>query len=255
MSRSITDIDVVGLSVSLGNQIALTDISVSLDAGDFLAVVGPNGSGKSTLLKVIAGDQAPTSGSVTINGLDVPRLDAATAAGLRSYLPQSHVGDIPFDVRTVVGFGAFISDGIDASQAQVSAAMIRVGVDRLANRPFSELSGGEQRRVTIARVLCQAASVMLLDEPTDSLDLGHADGVMAIAAKEASDGRIVVSTSHDLNVAARHASRMLLLHRGRIARIGSPAEVLDAELLSNVYETSVRVIEDPSNGGPIVVSG
>ena len=133
--------------------------------------------------------------------------------------------------------------------------MRRVGIEDLSERSFSALSGGEQRRVTIARVLCQAASVMLLDEPTDSLDLGHADAVMAIAAEEAAGGRVVVSTSHNLNAAARHATRMLLLHEGRIARMGAPEEVLDAELLSEVYRTTVRVIKDEATGSPIVLSG
>ncbi|MDA2979555.1 MAG: ATP-binding cassette domain-containing protein [Actinomycetota bacterium] len=255
MTGALSSVVVAGLCVSLGDQNALTDINISVESGDFLAIVGPNGSGKSTLLKTIAGDLAPTSGSVAIDGLAIQDLDAAAAASMRSYLPQAHVSNIPFDVRTVVGFGAFISDGIDASSEQVSIAMRRVGIDGLSNRSFSALSGGEQRRVTIARVLCQAASVMLLDEPTDSLDLGHADAVMAIAAEEAANGRVVLSTSHNLNVAARHATRMLLLDNGRIARMGAPTEVLDAELLSHVYGTTVRIIKDETTGSPIVLSG
>jgi iron complex transport system ATP-binding protein len=255
MTVAPSSIVVTGLSVTLDDQYALADIDVAIKSGDFLAVVGPNGSGKSTLLRTIAGDLRPTSGSVEIDGFSIQDLDSASAAAVRSYLPQKHVSNIPFDVRTVVGFGAFISDGIDASSEQVSTAMRRVGIEGLSERSFSALSGGEQRRVTIARVLCQAASVMLLDEPTDSLDLGHADAVMAIAAEEASNGRVVVSTSHNLNAAARHATRMLLLHEGTIVRIGSPAEVLDADLLSEVYKTTIRVIEDEATGTPIVLSG
>jgi iron complex transport system ATP-binding protein len=132
--------------------------------------------------------------------------------------------------------------------------MARVGITELAERRFDELSGGEQRRVSIARVLCQKAPVILLDEPTDSLDLGHAGAVMAIAREEALDGRLVVATSHDLNIAARYASTMVLLNGGRAVMVGPPETVLDPELLSEVYRTPVTVMPHPEFGTPIVIS-
>jgi iron complex transport system ATP-binding protein len=131
--------------------------------------------------------------------------------------------------------------------------MDRVEVTELSGRPFDELSGGEQRRVTIARVLCQDAPVVLLDEPTDSLDLGHAELVMAVAADQARRGKTVVTTSHDLNVAARHATKMVLLSHGRTVKVGTPSEVLEPGILSEVYATTVTVIEHPASGLPVVV--
>ena len=127
MTSASTRVVIAGLSVTLGDQRALTDISLAVESCDFLAIVGPNGSGKSTLLRTIAGDLSPTSGSVSIDGLDVEDLEVATAARVRSYLPQSHVSNIPFDVRTVVGFGAFISDGIHGIE--------RTGVHSHASSP------------------------------------------------------------------------------------------------------------------------
>ncbi len=249
---SLSRLEIGSLSVILGDRTVLTDLSLTVNGGEFVAVVGPNGSGKSTLLRTIAGDLVPTHGSVQIDGVNPATVDAATAAAIRSYLPQAHVTDIGFDVATVVGFGAYTSDGIEEPRERVRASMHRVGVTDLADRPFRELSGGEQRRVTIARVLCQDAPVVLLDEPTDSLDLGHADRVMSVAADEASIGRIVVSTSHDLNVAGRHASSMVLMHNGRIIKSGTPSEVLDADLLSDVYETTVTILLHPTTGTPVV---
>lgn len=254
MTRSdMSRLEIHSLSVTLGDRAVLSDFSLTLDGGEFVAVVGPNGSGKSTLLRTIAGDLVPTNGSVRIDGVNPAAVDAATAATIRSYLPQTHVTDIGFDVATVVGFGAYTSDGIEEPRERVNTSMRRVGVADLAGRPFRELSGGEQRRVTIARVLCQDAPLMLLDEPTDSLDLGHADRVMSVAADEASKGRIVVSTSHDLNAAGRHATSMVLMHNGHVIRSGTPSEVLDADLLSNVYETTVTVLPHPTTGTPIVI--
>ncbi len=241
------------LTVSLDGREVLSQVDLSIGSGEFVAIVGPNGSGKSTLLRAMAGSITPGRGTVEIDGAPISRMNPRSAAAARSYLPQEHVTDIGFNVSTVVGFGAFISEGIDESHDRVQRAMTRVGVSEVAHRPFQALSGGEQRRVTIARVLCQAAPVVLLDEPTDSLDLGHADLVMAAAAEEASSGRIVITSSHDLNVAAKYATSMVLLHKGRIIRAGSPADVLDADLLSEIYAIGVTVIPHPETGLPIVI--
>ncbi|MEZ5175863.1 MAG: ATP-binding cassette domain-containing protein [Acidimicrobiia bacterium] len=246
-------VDLSSVTVTFGRRRALENINLDVSAGEFVAVVGPNGSGKSTLLRTIAGEVAPTRGTATVAGVPIADVGPQSAARLRSYLPQTHSGDIGFDVATVVGFGTFIASTLEEPDARVRSAMARVGVTELADRPFRELSGGEQRRVAVARVLCQGAPVMLLDEPTDSLDLGHADLVMSAAEAEAAGTRIVVSTSHDLNAAGRHASRMVLLNHGRIVRDGTPAEVLDATLLSAVYETPVLVVPHPDTGVPIVI--
>jgi len=251
----MTSIEVSELTVQLKGRVALDGIDLSVEAGELVAVVGPNGSGKSTLLRAIAGDVEPVSGAVSINGDPILGLPPDTAAARRSFLEQEHVKIAGFDVRSVVGFGAYISDGVTEPSDRVEGAMARAGVTDLADRRFEELSGGEQRRVSIARVLCQNAPVVLLDEPTDSLDLGHAHAVMRTARDEAASHKIVVSTSHDLNIASQHATRMVLLHRGRIARSGTPASVLEPKLLSEVYGVTVTVITHPTTGSPVVVSG
>lgn len=249
MSVVLTD-----LGVTRGDRVAVTDVNLTINPGEFVAVVGPNGSGKTTLLRTIAGDLMPTSGSVTIDGRSIHGLSPAEAARIRSFLGQEHMPIAGFDVATVVGFGAFVSDGISESHERVERAMARTGVATIADRRHEELSGGEQRRVAVARVLCQSAPLMLLDEPTDSLDLGHANSVMSIARDEAEDGNTVVITSHDLNIAANYATAMVLLDEGRVVAVGSPAEVLQADRVSAVYRTPVMVIPHPESGAPMVGS-
>ena len=247
----MTDIRVDQLSVVLGTRQVLTDIDLTIGTGELVAIVGPNGAGKTSLMRAIAGDISPTGGTVTIGGHHIASLNPHHAAAIRSYLAQDHATTSHFSVETIVGFGQFGSSRPDPDA--VRKAMDRVEVSELAERPFDELSGGEQRRVAVARVLCQESPVVLLDEPTDSLDLGHAELVMTTAAVEAAGGSTVVITSHDLNVAARHATAMVLLAAGRVIRTGTPHEVLDPELLSEVYAATVSVVSHPVTGAPVVV--
>jgi iron complex transport system ATP-binding protein len=245
------DITIDRLNLVLGTRQVLSDVTLTIGAGELVAIVGPNGAGKSSLMRAIAGDVTPTSGSVTIDGRNISSLAPQNAAAVRSYLSQTHAPASGFTVETIVGFGQHVLARSDADA--VRDAMDRVELTELSGRPFDELSGGEQRRVTIARVLCQDAPVVLLDEPTDSLDLGHAELVMAVAADEARRGKTVVTTSHDLNVAARHATKMVLLSHGRTVKVGTPSEVLEPGILSEVYATTVTVIEHPASGLPVVV--
>lgn len=247
----MTEIRVDRLTIVLGRRQVLTDINLSIGAGELVAIVGPNGAGKTSLMRAIAGDIAPTQGTVTIGGHHIASLNPQDAAAIRSYLSQDHATTSHFPVETIVGFGQHGRSRLNADA--VHKAMDRVGVTELAARHFDELSGGEQRRVAVARVLCQDSPVVLLDEPTDSLDLGHGELVMATAAQEAAQGNTVVTTSHDLNVAARHATSMVLLAEGRVIRTGTPHEVLDPELLSEVYATTVSVVRHPVTGAPVVV--
>ena len=249
MSIVLTD-----LSVDRGSRRVLTDVNLEIEPGQFVAVVGPNGSGKTTLLHTIAGDLLPTSGSVEVDGRPIHTRTVVEAARLRSFLGQEHQNIAGFDVATVVGFGAFVSDGISEPKDRVAAAMNRTGVSAIAERRYDELSGGEQRRVAVARVLCQNAPIMLLDEPTDSLDLGHANSVMAIARDEAEAGRTVVVTSHDLNIASQYATMMVLLDKGKVVATGTPSEVLQADLVSQIYGTPVIVMAHPESGTPMVIS-
>ncbi len=241
---------VSGLTVTLGATTALDGIDLDIDTGILAAVVGPNGAGKSTLLRALAGDITPADGTIRFNGETLDGRSPRERARIRSFLAQGNPQTIDFPVRDVVAFGQFASD--DPAQTVVDAAMQRVDVTTLADRSYAELSGGEQRRVSIARVLAQQAAAVLMDEPTDSLDLGHADMVMQSTADEARAGHTVIVSSHDLNVAARHADVVVLLDNGRIVATGTPTEVLTAERLSPVYQARVHVLLHPRTALPVI---
>ena len=241
------------LAIHLGGRSIVEDVTLSVDPGALVCLVGPNGAGKTTLLRALAGEIEPTRGAVSLAGRSPSDLSIPDRAQIRAFLAQVDRADIPYATRTVVGFGTHLStlDG-PAQTAIIDRAMTDMEIGHIADRRVGSLSGGERRRVAIARTLAQDADVVILDEPTDSLDLGHADLVLAHLAGLARSGRTVVASSHDLNLAARHADRILVIDAGRIVADGSPADVLDERLLSSVYRCTVRVTRHPDDGRPIV---
>lgn len=238
------------LELQRGGRTVVSRLDLDIVAGQVTAIVGPNGAGKSSLLAAMVGDLPPHRGSVTVADSNVSALRPDEAARLRSFLSQDHPSDIDYPVETVVGFGTYSSE-VDAEEA-IETAMQAVGIVHLSGRPFDQLSGGEQRRTMIARVLAQRSPVILMDEPTDSLDLGHAELVMQAASAESSRGNTVVITSHDLNIASRHSNRIILLTNGNVAADGTPAEVLTETNLSSIYKAQVRVLPHPDTGHPVV---
>lgn len=229
----------------------LDDVSISVDAGEFVAVLGPNGAGKSTLLGALAGDFPLTAGSITIGGRQLASLSPRDLARLRAVLPQQIVISFPFTVREVVAMGRnpWLDDHDDE---HIDAAMRRLNVDGLSGRTYQTLSVGEQARVSMARVLAQDTPMLLLDEPTAVLDIGQQERFLAVARSLVDEGRGVIAVLHDLNVAMRFASRVVVLHEGRCVASGEPREVLTPALLSNVYHQKIRV-DSTSDGQPVIL--
>jgi iron complex transport system ATP-binding protein len=242
-----------GLVVRLGGAPVVTVLDLAVDPGTFACIVGPNGAGKTTLMQCLAGEIEPTEGSTAIGGVVASEVSVPERALIRAFLAQEERPDIPYRVIDVVRFGTHLSVlDEDGQQAIVDQAMSAVGIGHLAQRRVASLSGGERRRVALARTFAQDADVLLLDEPTESLDLGHADTVMRLAWQTAQQGRTVIATSHDLNLAARHADRIVVLSGGSIAADGDPNEVLTPSLLSEVYQCRVRVLPHPEHGRPVI---
>lgn len=246
------------LSLRRGGAPVLDGIHLEVHRGEVLALIGPNGAGKSTLLAVMAGDVAPSQGSVRLDGQDIRSARARDLARRRSVMPQHPSILVPFTVAEVVRMGREPWRGTVAAAyddrlvAQASAA---VGVTHLLDREVTALSGGEQARVALARVLAQDTGVVLLDEPTASLDLRHQQEVAALVRGLAAEGRAVVIVVHDLHLAAAVADRVALLDRGRLRAVGSPWEVLTADLISEVYQCEVSVLVDPDRAIPLVIAG
>ena len=236
---------------------ALDGVSMDVPDGCLYAVLGPNGSGKSTLVKALLGVVAIRAGDAVVDGRDVrgwTRKELARAVGV---VPQAEVIAFPLSVRELVGMGRYPYLGPLGSEGEtdrraVARALEQCDVVELAARDVTTLSGGELQRVRIARALAQEPRALVLDEPTASLDIRHEMAILELLRASADAGMTVVVVTHGLDMAARFADRMLLLSRGRVAAEGSPAEVLRAEVLAEVYRWPIAVDMDPSTGMPRV---
>lgn len=231
------------ITLRRGARRVLSDVSLELLPGELTVAVGPNGAGKSTLLKILAGSLAPSEGSVFYGGRNVTALSAAALARQRAVLSQSLSLSFPFTVREVAELA--LQDLAPASRHAISAqALEDVGLQGFADRRFQQLSGGEQQRVHLARVLGQLAlqpgpQFLFLDEPTSSLDVRHQVGVLATVRRRISPGFGAFVVLHDLNLAAAVADRILILQDGRVTAHGEPGSVMQADLLSAVYDIAM----------------
>ena len=271
-----------GIAVQRGERQILSDIDLSLPAGQVLGVLGANGAGKSTLLAALAGELSPSAGRITLNGRPLSAWPAAELASCRAVLPQSPSLQFDLPVATVIGMGAYPharhtrtgaprTDSRDTAQAAIAEdqrilqrVLALADVQDLYERRYRRLSGGEQQRVHLARVLYQLLlarqghneyRVLMLDEPTASLDPRHQlhllSAVHTLAHEENVAALVIV---HDLNLAAGCCDRLLLLGQGRVAACGTPAQVLTPDTLRQVYGVEATVLPHPNQPGrPLVV--
>lgn len=230
----------------------LCDVSLTLCRGEVLAIVGPNGAGKSTLLGVLAGDLVPTRGSVLINGKPMAPMAPGQLALRRAVLLQSNDVNFAFTVYDVVAMGRNPWPADTNDETIVAAAIAALDLEDVAHRPYRELSGGEQARASLARVIAQDTPIVLLDEPTAALDIRHQEEVFALARGWARAGRAVAIAVHDLSLAAAHADRVAIVDDGRIGALGAPRDVLTEAQIAATWHHDVNVIDDP-HGRLVVV--
>ncbi len=246
-----------GVGYQIDGRALLAGVSLTLAPGEVLALAGPNGAGKSTLLRILAGDLAPTSGAVTLDGRPLAAFRARDLALRRAVLPQQTLMQFAFTARAVVAMGRHPHltryGETDHDEAVVRAAMGRTETMPLAERAYPSLSGGEQGRVSLARVLAQEAPILLLDEPTAALDLRHQQAVLAIARALAAEGAAVLAVLHDLNLAAAYADRVALLAAGKVVTVGTPWDTLTAEILTAVFEHPIAVVPHPARDCPLII--
>jgi iron complex transport system ATP-binding protein len=239
---------------------ALRGVSLTAPRGSVTAVVGPNGSGKSTLVRALLGRVPASAGTITLDGADVRQSSRAAIARRVAVVTQREEPAFPVTVGDYVALGRLPHRGAwarssAADREAVGGAMRRAEVDVLRDRPVDQLSGGEWQRVRFARALAQAGELggFVADEPTTFLDVGHEMSVFELLAGLARDGRAVLLVSHQLNLVARFADRLVLLHDGAVAASGSVADVMRADVLERVYEWPVVVTRDPAVGAPSLV--
>lgn len=251
------------ISVSIGGRPIISGVDFDVKPGELAAIVGPNGSGKTTFLKAMSSELSYT-GRVAINGRDLATMKPWEAASARAVLPQSVALSFPFTVREIVKLGLTggrSGAGQGTEETLPERALAKVDLEGFAGRFYQELSGGEQQRVQLARVLCQVWAPVLdavprylfLDEPVSSLDIKHQLIIMNIARDFAVRGGGVVAILHDLNLSAMFADRIFVMHDGRLAASGSPEQVLRDDLMSEVFGCDLKVGALPAKGAPFVL--
>jgi iron complex transport system ATP-binding protein len=238
-------LSIASATVNLGGRPVLAGIDLTLRRGEFVAMVGPNGAGKTTLLRALAG-LVPTSGDLTVDTSHLARLSLAERARRIAYLPQGHVFHWPMPVAEIVALGRLPrgagADLSAADRAAIARAMDVTGVAAHAERPVTTLSGGERARVALARVLATEAEIILADEPTASLDPRYQLIVLGILRRHAEAGGTVLAVLHDLGLAARQASRLIVLDHGRIVADGPPREVLTKARLAETFGVNAQIV-------------
>jgi iron complex transport system ATP-binding protein len=251
-------LDDVTVRYPRARQDALERVSLATPRGAITAVVGPNGSGKSTIVRALIRRVPLRDGRITIDGRPLSELSGPELARRVAVVTQREDLTFPVLVGDYVSLGRFPHLGVwhAAGQADASAianATRTAGVDELAGRRIDTLSGGEWQRVRLARALAQGGDVLVLDEPTAFLDIGHEMAVFELLERLASDGQTVLLVSHELNLVARFASHMVLLDHGRVVADGRPIDVMQAGVLERVYQWPVSVATDPVDGTPTLV--
>lgn len=235
----MTMLSIKNLDVSLGHKAVLEAVSFEVREGEFIGLIGPNGAGKTTLLRALLG-LTPSTGTLLLNGSDLRRMHVADRAKAISYLPQERDVAWPVTVRMLVSLGRSalkpVFAGLDSGdEAAIETAMQRMSVAEFASRPANELSGGERARALIARVLAQDTPIIMADEPVAGLDPAHQLELMEVFTGLAAEKRTVIASLHDLGLAAKYCTRLIVLDQGKLVADGVPEEVLTPQLLNEVY--------------------
>jgi iron complex transport system ATP-binding protein len=246
------------LTLRYGDRVVSTRLSLDVPDGAFTAVVGPNACGKSTLLRAFVRLLRPAGGEVLFDGRDVGAYPPKVLARSLGFLPQDPTAPEDVRVRQLVARGRFphqslLSAWSGEDERAVLEAMTAAGVTGLADRPVQELSGGQRQRVWVALVLAQRTPYLLLDEPTSFLDIAHQYQLLQLLARLRDEGRTVIAVLHDINQACRYADHVVAMRDGRIVAEGAPADVVDAELIKEVFDLPSVVVPDPVTGTPMVV--
>lgn len=243
--------------VGYGERVVIEGLSVEVRRGEITALVGPNGSGKSTLLKTLARLLKPSVGAVYLDGKAITQMPTAEVARQIAILPQGPVAPAGLTVGELVEQGRYPHAGAlrmlrQQDYSHIEEALALTDMQEFANRALDTLSGGERQRAWIALALAQATPVLLLDEPTTFLDIGHQIEVLELVKRlNRERGMTIILVLHDLNHAARYSGRMVALDQGRIVADGPPTDVLTSALLARVFGVHAHIIADPETGVPL----
>ncbi|MDF7798828.1 ABC transporter ATP-binding protein [Pontiellaceae bacterium B1224] len=253
------NISIKNVSISYGPHRAVDTVSLHIPAGEVTVLVGPNGCGKSTLLRGISGLQPLEEGAVLYDEKNLRRIHGRERAQYVSLLPQSPIAPDGITVQALVQYGRHPHQGLFQRWSQrdeevVAAAMKQTGIIELAARPLESLSGGQRQRCWLAMSLAQESPIILLDEPTSMLDIGHQSEVLSLVKQLAANGKTVVVVLHDLIAAARYADRLVAMHDGRLVAEGKPADIVTPALIRELYNIDSTIVPAPGDGAPVVIA-
>lgn len=246
------------LVAGYGARTVVDGVDLAVPPGRISVIIGANACGKSTLLKTLARLLSPTSGTVVLDGRDIHHIPTRELARSLGLLPQSPIAPEGIAVADLVGRGRhphqrLFSGWSSADDEAVAEALDATGIADLADRSVDELSGGQRQRVWVAMALAQETPLLLLDEPTTYLDIAHQIEVLNLTRRLHRAGRTVVLVLHELHLAFRYATHVIVMRDGRIVAQGRPEEIVTAELIEQVYDLPCRVITDPVSGRPLVL--
>lgn len=256
---SVHQIAAEALRLAYGDRVVVDGLTAEIPAGSITTIIGPNGCGKSTFLRAIARLLKPRAGEVLLDGKAITSMRTKDVAKVLGMLPQSPTAPEGLTVADLVAKGrhphqSWLRQWSRDDEAEVDAALRLTGMQTLAGRPVDELSGGQRQRAWISMALAQETDILLLDEPTTYLDLAHQIEVLDLVDTLHADlGRTVVMVLHDLNLAARYSDHLIVMRDGTIVTSGAPDEVIDAELLREVFGLESRVLVDPVSLRPLIV--
>lgn len=241
-----------------GKTAVLHDVNLAIEPGQVTVIAGPNGCGKSTLLRCMARLHRPLSGTISIDANNIWTLRGRDAARRIALLPQAPVAPEGISVAELVRYGRHPHQGLFGQWSRqderaVANALQETGTTDLAGRTLDELSGGQRQRCWLAMALAQETPLLLLDEPTSMLDLGHQVDVLELGRALALAGRSIVMVSHDLGAAARYADTLVAMQAGRIVASGSPRKIVTPALVRQLYGIDADIINAPGDGAPVVV--
>lgn len=253
-------IEVCNISFEVNNRKLVNNVSFTARSGEHTVLLGANGAGKSTLLKLISGDMQPTSGDVLYHQQRLSTIPGRELALQRGILMQQNTVSMAFSVEELVLMGRYPHFGntpTEKDMAIVKEAMAETKVTHLAQRNYQTLSGGEQQRAQLARVLAQIYEaengILLLDEPTTGLDLKHQNDVLLITQKLINKGFCVISILHDLNLASRFADQIVMLKQGQLVEFGHPNDVIHAENIQTIFEIEAQFFTCQFTQRPLVI--
>jgi iron complex transport system ATP-binding protein len=251
-------INIKSLSFAYSEEVVVNEVSFSISDGEFVGIIGPNGAGKSTLLKLMDGILHPKMGKIQLKEKLLDEYSRKQLAKMIGFVPQNFTTAFSYSVNDVVLMGryphlsAFSSESAEDYKI-VEKSMKSTDVWQFKQRQFGNLSGGEKQRVVLASALAQEPQILLLDEPTSSLDIKYQYQFYNILQElQQSSGLTIVVVTHDINLAARYCRRLILLKNGKLVDDGTPEKVITKEIMESVYEVEVEILSHPQDGKPLL---